>query len=86
MQGSSKGGAHLSTVQYTIKLQDEGHPLSTAYKMATDEFVKLRAKREMLQLASEYEARHYGATFGPNAIVCLQVPVRMTLMTRNDIS
>lgn len=60
-----------STIEYTIKLQDEGLSLSRAYQAATEEFVQLRGKYEMASLAAEYEARHHGATFSPNSIVSI---------------
>lgn len=77
-----------STIEFTIKLNDEGMSLSNAYVKATGEFVKLRARYEMAQIASELEARHHGAEFSETPIVrsFLGRPNNILLICRNDTS
>ncbi|ORY31372.1 mitochondrial ribosomal protein S25-domain-containing protein [Naematelia encephala] len=51
-------------VEFVLNLrQMQGLSLSRAYKQATEEFVKLRARHEMATMAAEIEARHWGAEF-----------------------
>ena len=52
-------------------------PITQAYAKATAEFVHLRARHEMATMAAEMEARHHGATFGPDPFVFLIQDLRM---------